>query len=136
MALVLEPKLCVRCRERPEHVSANGQRRSWCSRCLNKSNVETKAKNPEKYFWQRRNAHLIRTFGITHNDYDELLRGQGGGCAICGIVAGARRKLAVDHDAATGKVRGLLCENCNRAIGQLGHDPERIVRAAEYLRRY
>ncbi len=42
-------------------------------------------------------------------------------------------KLMVDHDHTTGEVRGLLCHNCNRAIGLLREDPERLRRAIEYL---
>jgi hypothetical protein len=56
-------------------------------------------------------------------------------CAIC-----RRRQdeleqgLAVDHDHVTGQVRGLLCMNCNTALGQLGDDVVRIIRASEYVK--
>lgn len=129
------PKPCTRCGERLEHVSQNGECRSWCSPCLNTSNEKTKAKNPEKYFGLRRGLHLRKKYGLTLEDYDAMLAAQGGGCAICGAEAPEHKSHAVDHDAISGRLRGILCENCNRAIGQLGHDPERIRAAADYLDR-
>ena len=56
-----------------------------------------------------------RELGVTVEDYDRLLAAQGGGCAICGNPPKTRR-LDVDHDHRTGKVRGLLCHRCNRAL--------------------
>lgn len=58
---------------------------------------------------------------------------QGGVCAICGRRPREGTHLHVDHDHETGRVRGLLCFSCNVAVGQLQHDPTRIVRAADYL---
>jgi hypothetical protein len=54
---------------------------------------------------------------------------QGGECAICGLVG-------VDHDHATGAVRGILCFRCNAAIGQLDDEPDRARGLAEYLARH
>jgi hypothetical protein len=53
--------------------------------------------------------------GVTDAEYDRLLAAQGGGCAICGNPPKTRR-LHVDHDHKTGRVRGLLCHRCNRAL--------------------
>ena len=61
-----------------------------------------------------------------------MLKAQNGVCAICQQNPKDRR-LAVDHDHRTMRVRGLLCNTCNRAIGQMGDDPVRLRRAAEYL---
>lgn len=77
-------------------------------------------------------------YGITIHEYDELLMKQNGVCAICGkpethIQYGKFRPLSVDHDHATGKVRGLLCTGCNRGIGFLRDDPKLLNKAAEYL---
>lgn len=65
-------------------------------------------------------------------DYDALLAAQGGRCAICGARPG-RRNLAVDHDHATGKVRGLLCTTCNVKLGVI--ESTFPTKAAEYLAR-
>lgn len=58
-------------------------------------------------------------FGITPEQYDLLLAAQNGGCAICGSALGdgTGRRLAIDHDHASGRVRGLLCVACNRRLG-------------------
>lgn len=75
-------------------------------------------------------------FGITAAIYFDMLEEQGGVCYICqGPEIGGRR-LAVDHCHYTGKVRGLLCARCNRAIGMLEDSLELVERAAEYLRKY
>jgi hypothetical protein len=78
-----------------------------------------------------RRGHFRRRYGITVERYDEMLAGQGGGCAICDEPPGEKR-LCVDHDHDTGEVRGLLCHGCNVMLGLL--TPTRIQRAAEYLR--
>lgn len=83
----------------------------------------------------RRNWHLFKNFGVSHDWYEKTLADQGGGCAICGSKTsrGNRKYLHVDHDHATGKVRGLLCGPCNRGIGQLGDDIELLKAAIGYL---
>ena len=77
-------------------------------------------------------------YGITPEQYDQLHTSQKGVCAICWkpetkISHGTLCLLAVDHDHATGKVRGLLCDKCNRSVGLLGDDAVVLRRAAEYL---
>lgn len=64
-------------------------------------------------------------------DYLRLLADQGGGCAICGATPKTRR-LHTDHDHKTGRVRGLLCYRCNRAL-PAWVSADWLVRAAEYL---
>jgi len=64
---------------------------------------------------KRRKPKRARQLGVTDEAYEALLDAQGGGCAICGAKPKTRR-LHVDHDHATGKVRGLLCHRCNRAL--------------------
>jgi hypothetical protein len=75
----------------------------------------------------------LRTrYGLSPEEYDELLARHGDRCAICGVERGSRR-LAVDHCHRTLRVRGLLCSNCNRGIGFFGDSPERLMAAARYL---
>lgn len=84
---------------------------------------------------------FLRRYGMTFADYDRLLAAQGGKCAICGGADPRHRKnshvkrFCVDHDHATGKVRGLLCGPCNVGIGAMADDPARIRAAADYLER-
>lgn len=79
-------------------------------------------------------GHLLRRYGITHAQYENMYRKQGGKCKICREpVNVAGRRLAVDHCHNTGKVRGLLCNKCNSGIGWFRDDPALLRRAAGYL---
>jgi hypothetical protein len=85
----------------------------------------------------KRDGRLRAQFGIGVDEYDAILLAQGGGCAICGngIGDGRGHRLHVDHCHGTGIVRGILCSGCNLGLGKFADDPERLERAAEYLRR-
>lgn len=77
-------------------------------------------------------AYVAKTYGLQRGDYADLLATQGGVCAICGKRPRAR-KLAVDHDHYTGRVRGLLCFMCNSALGTFEFDAATAERARDYL---
>jgi hypothetical protein len=83
-------------------------------------------------------GHVERTYGISGDQYQQLLDWQGGRCYICGQVPRVRR-LAVDHDHRTGAVRGLLCANddfgCNRVLSRLLNDVAVARRALAYVER-
>lgn len=89
-------------------------------------------------------AHnLQRRFGMTTEDYDRMLAAQGGVCAICSggstqvhRKTGKLRELAVDHDHVTGKVRALLCTDCNTGLGLFNDSADLIRAAADYLDRH
>ena len=90
-----------------------------------------------------RELHLRGKFGIGIADYEQMLRAQGGVCAICerqerrvDARTGKPRRLAVDHCHESEKVRGLLCFSCNTAIGQFDHKPEIAAAAHRYLSRW
>lgn len=70
---------------------------------------------------------------MAFGDYDRLYEQQGRVCAICAWATGATKRLAVDHDHATGRVRGLLCSPCNRMVGYLRNDPAAFLRGFLYL---
>ena len=84
--------------------------------------------------------HNLRyKYGLTKEQYDRMLAGQDGGCAICkrpetAKIKGKVMDMAVDHCHKTGKVRGLLCSTCNTALGSFRDDPEIIRKAIEYLK--
>jgi len=81
-----------------------------------------------------RNRQLLRFFGITIEDYEEMLEEQNGRCSICGKHHTEEGKaLAVDHCHETGKVRGLLCSCCNTAIGLLQDNTDLLRNAIDYL---
>lgn len=79
-------------------------------------------------------------YGITQEQYDAMHAAQGGVCAICGKPPkGGRtssKNLHVDHDHATGKIRGLLCNDCNPGLGKFMDDPNLLRLAAAYLERH
>lgn len=91
----------------------NARKRAWA------------AANPEKRLATKR-RHL---YGIEHDTVVARYKAQDGHCKIC--LTGPAAHL--DHNHATGKVRGLLCGSCNRALGLFREDPERIARAISYL---
>lgn len=77
----------------------------------------------------------LSIYGLTPADYDRKLVEQDARCAICATTEPGRRQahFSVDHDHATGVVRGLLCHFCNVALGHFGDDPARLRAAAAYL---
>jgi hypothetical protein len=91
------------------------------------------ARDPERVKTFQRRSYLKRAYGITDSDYEARLRAQGGVCAICGRCDSRRYRLAVDHCHLTGRVRGLLCGKCNRALGYFEDSTELLLGAAIYL---
>ena len=93
-------------------------------------NKKSNAKHPET----RRAYSLRLLYGISLKEFDALLAKQGGGCAACGTSNWNSRGPVVDHDHSTGRVRGILCHNCNCGSGMLGDDPARVEKLLAYLR--
>ena len=79
-------------------------------------------------------AHIFKTYGLTAEQYYELLAYQEGKCFICRRATGRSKRLAVDHDHESGWVRGLLCSPCNRVIGHFRDDDMAFQRGGFYLR--
>ena len=78
-------------------------------------------------------GHLKRKFGLTPEQYEEMVAAQHGGCAICGRVPEAGKTFHVDHDHESGAVRGLLCQPCNHALGLFQESSTVLGRACRYL---
>lgn len=113
------------------------------------SKMRQRQKNPEKFAdrnrrWRVKNAdHLrwyevSRKFGLDQSEYAKLFEDQKGVCAICENPETAKRNgvvraLAVDHCHDTGKVRGLLCSNCNTALGKFKDNTKVLAKAIKYL---
>lgn len=90
--------------------------------------------NKEHHKKKCREFSLKRNFGLTSEGYEELLKKQENKCAICDrLRSNLTVDLCVDHDHVTGKIRGLLCSRCNRALGALGDSKEGIQKVLEYL---
>ena len=111
-----------------------------CKSCDDLARKKWIKNNPEKSQRSTRGRNLKVKYGITIEDYEKLLKDQDGKCACCGAeentsLYGLNKTLsfAVDHCHKTNKVRGLLCNQCNRAIGMLGDTKEGVLKALEYL---
>ena len=111
--------------------------RSRCKECINA--VQRK--------WWRKSGdakhkfNLRYSYGMTVEQYDAILASQNGRCAICEhretfTRAGKIRKLCVDHDHATGIIRGLLCGKCNVALGYFQDSQEMLKAASLYLSKH
>lgn len=96
---------------------------------------EYKIKNNSKITKYKRDWHFQNKYGITLADLDNLRTKQNFSCAICKKheLLTPRKSLCVDHCHTTGKVRGLLCESCNQALGLLYDNKESLINALEYL---
>ena len=145
-------KLCVRCNKKKDSSQFNKRSTSvdglayHCRDCAKvayrihyysdehidtiraKSRIWAK-ENPDTV----RNARFKRLYGITLEQYQKMLDKQEGCCATCGDNPDT---LCVDHDHVTGKVRGLLCNKCNRALGFFQDDLDILKQAVKYLRKY
>jgi hypothetical protein len=78
-------------------------------------------------------AKLKKAYGLSFEDYTRLLEINDGGCVICDSKCPSGRGLAVDHDHKTGVVRGLLCINCNKGLGNFKDNPSLLKEAIQYL---
>jgi len=105
-------------------------RHSTCKECDKKRVKENH--DPVAY----RNQHLKRLYGITLDDYNQMLTEQNDCCAICKTTepGGKHGKFMVDHCHDTGKVRGLLCKRCNIGLGEFNDDTSLLEKAVLYLR--
>lgn len=151
-----QTKLCSRCKEyKPVSMftPADGTKDgyyTYCRKCnsarqMEIYNLDRKANaakrlvfyhaNKDAYKLYNQSKRLRTQYGMTEEDYLVLLDKQSGKCAICGTTQpkGNGNRMKVDHDHATGKVRGLLCNACNTAIGFAGDNPERLRVMATYL---
>ena len=137
-------RICVKCNiEQPienyyKQTGARtkkGYRRPTCKSCVGESTTQWSKDNPEKMKEIRRKAKLKKKYGISLKQYDEMVIKHGNKCAVCNKTH-ERRPLNVDHCHATGKVRGLLCDKCNMALGLLNDSTETIKNLERYLNAY
>lgn len=122
----------------------NAQSQKWRDENPEKAKAHAKAsreKNREKHSKdQRRRYSAFKSFvrslrykyNLTIEQWDEMMLNQGGMCAICDQDT----TLVIDHDHTTGKVRQLLCNGCNIALGSLKDSPDLATKAAEYLKKH
>ena len=154
-------KTCSRCNQtKPEDAFGLHKtygRQAWCRACMSEyckspkqrqKAAERRARDAEKVRQRKKVAYrnnkdrvweqnIMKKYGITADEYFEMLNEQENTCALCDREhAGELKRLAVDHCHKTGKVRGLLCEACNRALGMFHDDVERLFKAIDYLTKH
>jgi hypothetical protein len=135
-AVTRTEKPCPRCQRTlllGEFTVAPGRadgRSALCTSCDKEHHREYYASTRSRWL----NRSRAKRYGITPDEYTRLFAEQNGVCAIC------RRPckrygdvLPVDHDHGTGRIRGLLCENCNHGLGKFKDDPDLLIAAAAYL---
>ncbi len=138
--LQLQTKECSGCQERKllddfsKRKDTKDGRHYICKKCANVHRNARRKRNPEA----TKNECLKRDFGITLSQYKVMLSNQHGVCAICSqpetaTYRGRLRHLSVDHCHATGKIRGLLCNDCNVGLGWFKDDSTRMRLAADYI---
>lgn len=103
---------------------------SICRECDNTNTRARYWKTPEKFRTRSRTGKLLSKFNLTEEQYKEL---GDSACHICGALCKTGRRLAVDHCHVTGKIRGLLCANCNRALGMFQDNITIVKAAVSYL---
>lgn len=91
-------------------------------------------RNRGEYLLRKKAIHLKTLYGLSMEDYLRMADNQQGVCAICCKGNKGKRKLAVDHCHKSGKIRALLCDKCNRALGYLNDDVNLLLKAIEYLK--
>jgi hypothetical protein len=128
-------KVCPRCKSEKDidgfRLRPSGTPHSWCIQCQNEWQKEhRKGREREKKDYQ-----LQYSYGITIDDYEDMLKSQDYKCEICGDVFGDGQYNGpcVDHDHSTGAVRGLLCHACNHGLGKFKDSVIKLSKAIIYL---
>lgn len=128
--VLVDSKICSKCslpKPLTEFFKNRDRLRSECKDCNYLNHP------PEK----SRNAHLKRTYGITTDDYNSMFAKQEGHCLGCDRhQSELKQKLHVDHCHKTNEVRGLLCFNCNQALGNVSDSINRLNSLIDYLRSF
>lgn len=128
--------ICTKCgEEKPPEAFGNsntnrtrGFKASWCKECVRRGNDVKRANNPEVWRGYGRKTRHMQAYGLTPEEADRLRENP---CEICGENV---KKRVIDH-STPGSYHGVLCHACNTSIGHFLHDPERLLKAAEYVRR-
>lgn len=126
-------KICSHCRQVLPLSAFNKNKgtkdgvNNQCRECSRESMRRSAAKN--RGFW-----HAKHRYGLTSEEYEALLASSDGGCHVCGslLPGNGRKRFDIDHDHATGKVRGLLCRRCNLSLAE-GVTPATLRLLADYL---
>ncbi|MQA98896.1 MAG: recombinase [Actinobacteria bacterium] len=109
----------------PRNRATKSGRATYCRPCHNR----IMRANRQTHYGSDRNFQLVRRYGVDAVQVEWMILQQGGVCALC-REANPRH---VDHDHRSGKVRGILCFNCNKGLGKVEDGPDVLRRAMDYL---
>ena len=131
---------CVNCtKQNSIRRFENGSVKEWVDKNREKVNLSNKKRyhsltTEEKK--KRNRKQQISVYGLTVEQYDTMLLEQNGVCAIClnPEKSSSKTFLSIDHDHKTGKIRGLLCDNCNKGLGHFYDNSSLLYNAINYLK--
>ena len=134
-------KKCTKCGETKKlsqystEKRAKDGRRSACKVCLASASSFYYKNKEYVYSAEYRRRKTLACYGITLEDFNEMLKEQKYRCKICNIEEkhASKARFHVDHCHDTGKVRGLLCSKCNQGLGMFNDNIEFLKEAAKYL---
>lgn len=110
--------------------------RKWRKKFADKkraSDRNWRAKKDPEYLKLSSRLGILNNYGLTMDDYNEMMKDQNNVCAICGKPPKKDKNLSIDHDHETGLIRGLLCFRCNFGLSYFGEDLDTIEKAFIYL---
>jgi hypothetical protein len=143
--IAVDTKKCAACKETKrlenfyKYRPSRDGRNKWCRDCALRQKRLWREQNRNKVRREVYEKSLLRNYGITLTEYEEMFVQQQGRCAICGEPESAQnrdgspRRLHVDHDHHTGMVRSLLCSACNVVLGYVEAHPRRAPNVIEYV---
>jgi hypothetical protein len=134
-------KYCPKCKKNKEkskffkHKNRKDGLSPYCKECATNSVKTWRINNKESFYRSVRDRNLKQKYGINLNEYQILLESQNGCCAICRKPTSILKSptLKVDHCHKTGRIRGLLCSNCNMTLGLIYDDVDILKRMIDYL---
>lgn len=118
------------------HKKSKDGHQGYCKPCANIKLNDYRKNNPTVIKTIRDKSLRKTRYGILDNEYQQKLKEQKNLCAICCKECVSGRNLAVDHNHATGQIRGLLCSNCNTSLGGFRDDVALLQEAIKYLEKY
>lgn len=142
MDYVEDVKICRRCGiEKPlldfyERKDNRPGRRSECKTCWKVQTDAYRAKNQQRVAYLHKMKNIERKYAITRHEYEACIKMQDNRCPVCAVEFIGTRGVsspAVDHCHTTSKVRGVICNGCNVAIGSAKDDPSILRALAAYL---
>jgi len=142
----LKQKKCIQCEEKKELIEFRKRFRgknkniyfeSYCKNCERLNTKSWSQENKERRKEITLKKDLKRNFDLSLEDYYKMRKEHNNQCAVCKVSKSkSGRRLAVDHCHNTKLIRGLLCNECNTALGLLGENVERMYKLIEYISKF